>query len=112
FSFDRVGERAALRVALDAGVVRFYVVHSRRIQNIAARGMVYMSAPRTMAALAAYVPLRHLFGLNVVVNRMASVARRTCGPFHIIGGIEWLPPVPSLCDHVRTPRFVDHVPLR
>ena len=111
-SFDWIGERAPLRVALDARVAALDVVHARRIQNVAARGMLHMGAARPVAALAANVPLRHLLGLNVVVDRVAAVARRPRGPLHVVGRVERHPPVRAGCHHVGTPHLVGDVPLR
>ncbi len=70
-----------------------------------------MFATGAMAFFAAYVPFRGHPGLNVVVDRMAPIAERTSRPFHIVGRIEWRPPVGALSDEVRAPHLVAHVPL-
>src|ERR1700676_4169521 len=98
-TLNRIGERAALRMALDARVRGLDVVHSARIQDVAARSMLDMLAPRAMAALAAYVPFRHLLGLNVVVDGMAAIAGGASGPLHIVGRIKLCPPVRARCHH-------------
>ena len=40
FAVDGIRQRAALRVALDAGVVGVHVIQARGIQDVAARGVV------------------------------------------------------------------------
>jgi len=100
FSFDGTGERASLRVALDAGVVGADVIHSRRIHYVAPRGLLDVRTARTMTLFTAHVPLRHLLGLNVVINRMTAVASRPGRPLHIVGRIERGPPIGSVCDKV------------
>src|SRR6267142_2362796 len=74
--------------------------------------MVHMRAPRTVATLTADVPFRHLFGLNVVVDRMAAIAGWARGALHVVGRIERGPPIRSVRDHVGAPDFVGDVPLR
>ena len=68
FAFDEVSKRAALRMALDAGVVGVNVIHACGIEDIAARGMGDVFAAWTMAAFAANVPFRDLLGANVVAH--------------------------------------------
>src|SRR5271169_1720275 len=65
----------------------------------------------TVAALAADIPLRDLFGLNVVVHRVAAVACWTGRAFHVIRRIKRIPPVRPLRYEVRFPYVVGHVPL-
>src|SRR3984893_4680845 len=55
--FDGTGQRASLRMALDASVIGFHIVHARGIENVAARGMFNMVAAGSVATLAADVPL-------------------------------------------------------
>src|ERR1700693_3113520 len=99
-------------MALDAGVVRMDVIHSRGIQDITARRMRDVLAARAVAALAAYVPLRHFFRVNVVVDRMAAVACRAGWPLHVVGRIERGPPVRAVGHEIRTPYLIRDVPLR
>src|SRR6266404_1429996 len=70
-----------------------------------------MLAARTVAPLAAYVPLRHLLGVNIVIDGMAAVARRRRGPLHIIRRIKRGPPIGAVRDKIRPPHFMGHVPL-
>ncbi len=105
-------ERSTLRMALDAGVVGTYVIHTGRIRNIVARRVIDVDAPGTVAALAANVPLRDLFGLNVVINRVAAVASWPGRSLEIVGRIERFPPVGSLWNKILKPLLVAHVPLR
>lgn len=71
---DRILQRPALRVALNAGVVRRHEIHPGRIEDIVARRLAHMFAARAVAALAPDIPFCHGFGLDVVIDRMASVA--------------------------------------
>ncbi len=59
FPSTGIHKGTALRMALDAGVARAHVVHSRRIQDIRAGCMLNVEAPRTVASFASHVPLRH-----------------------------------------------------
>ena len=55
--FDGIGQRASLRMALDASVIGLHIVHARGIENVAARGMGDVLAAGCVATLATYVPL-------------------------------------------------------
>src|SRR5258708_29510310 len=98
-------------MALNAGVVGADVVHTRGIQGVAARGMLHMLASRAVTAFATYVPLRHLFGVDVVIDRVAAIACRTCGPLHIVRRIKWRPPVGSIGHEIWPPNTVGDIPL-
>ena len=112
FAFDRVGERLALGMALDAGIVRGDVIHLRRIQNVGARGMRDVLTAGTVAAFAADIPFRDLLGVDVVVDGVAAVAGRAGGPLHVVGGIEGRPPVcAGVRDVILEPLLVADVPL-
>src|ERR1700724_972501 len=89
-AFDGIRQRASLRMALDASIVRRNVIHSRRIENVSAHWMLYVLAARPVALFATHVPLCHLFGLDVVVDGVASIAGRARRPLHIICRIVWL----------------------
>src|ERR1700737_3240462 len=99
-------------MALNTGVVRPDVVHPRGIEDVRARRPPNVLAARTVASLAPYVPLHNLFGVNVVVNGMAAIARRARRPLHIVWRIKRGPPVRAVGHKIRTPYSVDHVPLR
>src|SRR6267143_1418485 len=109
--FDGIGQRASLRMALDASVIGLHVVHARGIENVAARGMGDVLAARTVATFAADVPLNDLFRVNVVVDGVAAVARGAGGSLHVVRRIKRLPPIRSLGDKIRAPDMVGHVPL-
>src|ERR1700733_8612021 len=111
-AFDGIRQRASLRMALDASIVRRNVIHSRRIENVSARRMLNVLAARPVALFAANVPLRHLFGVDVVVDGVASIAGWPRGPLHIVRRIKRLPPVSPFGDEVRTPDATGHIPLR
>src|SRR5260370_24338245 len=98
-------------MALNEGVVGADVVHTRGIQCVSARGMLTMLASRAVAAFATYVPLRHLFGVDVVIDRVAAIACRTCGPLHIVRRIKWRPPVGSIGHEIWPPNTVGDIPL-
>src|ERR1700733_2237754 len=101
-----------LGMALDTGIAGRDIIHSRRIQNVPARGLLHMLAARSVALFASNVPLRHLLGMDVVIDRVASIAGRPRGPLHIVGRIKWLPPVRPFGDEIRTPDAMGHIPLR
>src|ERR1700688_977628 len=92
FPFDGTHRRPPLRMALDARITGLDIIHSRWIQNVCTRWMLDVRASRAVAFLASNVPLRHLFGVDVVVHRMATVTGRPCGPLHIVRRMERLQP--------------------
>ena len=112
FPLDGTGQRAALRVALDAGIAGRDVVHAGGIERVAAGRMLHVLAARAVAALAADVPFGHLFRVNVVIDGVATVAGRPGGPLHVVGRIERLPPIGSFGHEIRAPRMMHDVPLR
>ena len=71
-------------MALDAGVVRGYVIHLGWIQDIGARRVRDMLAAGSVAAFAANIPLCDLLGVNVIVDGMAAVAGRSSGSLHVV----------------------------
>src|ERR1700723_2602042 len=70
-----------------------------------------MFAARAVTLLAAPIPFSDFFCLDVVIDGVASIARWSSGPLHVVGRIEWLPPIRSLRNHVRPPNLVSHIPL-
>ncbi len=71
-----------------------------------------MLAAGTVAAFAAHVPLRHLLGVDVVVDGVATVASRASWSLHVARGIISRPPIRSGIGHmVLQPLFVAYVPL-
>src|ERR1700724_1663634 len=73
--------------------------------------MLDVLASWAVAAFAAYVPLPHLFGVDVVIDRVAAVTRRARGTLHIVRGIKWRPPIGSIGHEIRPPNVVRHIPL-
>src|ERR1700730_9432349 len=99
-------------MALNTGVVRPDVVHPRGIEDVRARRPPNVLAARTVASLATYVPLHNLFGVNVVVNGMAAIARRARRPLHIVWRLERGPPIRAVGYKIWTPYSMHDVPLR
>src|SRR5258708_18712827 len=99
-------------MALNTGVVGPHVIHARRIQGVPARGMLHMLASRPVAPFATYVPLRYLFGVDVVIDGMAAVACRTRRPLHIVRRIKRRPPVRPIRHEIWPPNPVGDLPLR
>src|SRR3984893_6846192 len=98
-------------MALDARITGLNIVHARWIQNVRTSRMRDVFASRPMAFLAAHVPLRHLFRVDVVVDRMATVTSRASGPLHIVRRIKRLPPIRSLGHKILPPNAPRNVPL-
>src|ERR1700722_9686977 len=112
FAFDRIGQRAALRVALDAGGAGRDVIHASRIENVAASGMLDMFAAGAVAAFAADIPFGNLFGVDVVVHGVAAITERAGGALHIVRRIKSGPPVGAVGDEIGTPNMIGDIPLR
>src|SRR5271156_1049112 len=99
-------------MALNAGVVRGYVVHLCRIEDVGACGMGDVFAARTMAAFAADVPFRNLLGVNIVVDGMAAITGWACRSLRVVRRIEGCPPVGAcIRDVILEPLLVVDVPL-
>src|SRR5258708_40065249 len=99
-------------MGMNASVVGLDVFRARRIQNIAARGMLGVLASWTVAALAAHVPLDDLLGMDVVVDGMAAIAGGAGRPLHVVGRIERHPPIGSAGDEIGAPDAGGDGPLR
>ena len=113
FPLDRVGRRTALRVTLDADVVGVHIIRSAPGLRMLARvGLGNMLAARTVAPLAADVPFGDRFGRDVVVHRMAAVAKRPGRPLEIVRRIKRRPPVGRVRHEIGPPHLVRDVPLR
>src|SRR6266481_8629245 len=108
-AFDRRRQRASLGMTLDTGVAGRDIIHMRRIQNVVARGTLHMFTSRPVASFAADVPLRHLFGVDVVIDRVASIAGWPRGPLHIVRRIKWRPPVGPRGDEIRPPDAMGNI---
>ena len=75
-AFNRVGQRLSLRMTLDARVIGSDIIHLRGTENVARRRVSDMLAPWPMAALATNVPFGDGLGSDVVVDRVAPIAKR------------------------------------
>src|SRR5882757_4200909 len=99
-------------MALNAGVVRGYVIHLSRVEDVGACGMGDVFAAGTVAAFAADIPLRNLLGVNVIVDRVTAIAGWSCRSLHVVRRIEGRPPVGTcICDMILEPLLVVNVPL-
>ena len=86
-------QRPPLGMAGDAGIVGPDVVFSRGVEDGPRPRIGHMGAARAMALLAADIPFRRRLGLDVVIDRMTTVAERACGALHVVVGIKSGPPV-------------------
>jgi len=111
-SLDWVGQRSPLAVALDANVIPPNRIQCCRIHDVVLSRVSNVLATRSMTLFAADVPLRHGFGLDVVVYRVASIARRAGGAIEIGRTIIRYPPVSACFDVIREPHLLRDVPLR
>src|SRR6478735_12754717 len=98
-------------MALNANIVRIDEIEPRRINNVGPRRMAHVIASRSMAFLATDIPFRDRFFLNVVVDRMASVAQRPRRPLHVVRRVESRPPIGAVPNEIRTPYLVRNIPL-
>src|SRR6202023_3229069 len=73
--------------------------------------MLHVLTAGPVTLFASNIPLRHLFGVDVVVDGVASVASRPRRPLHIVRRIKWLPPVSPLSPEIRPPDSMGHIPL-
>ena len=112
FAFDGIRQRLTLRVTLDAGVVRLHIVELGGIDDIRLTLVLYVIAAGTVASLAANVPFRDFLGVDIVIDRVASIAERPGWPLHVVGGVKRCPPVRAVLDEVRPPELMSDVPLR
>ena len=71
-----------------------------------------MLATWAVAFFTANVPFRHCLFLNVVVDRMASIAQGTRRALHIVRRVERSPPVGPVSYEIRSPDLVRDIPLR
>jgi hypothetical protein len=107
-----VHERLPLRMALDAGIVGPDEIELCRVHDVRRGRLPPVLAARTVATLAADVPLGDRFRLRVVIDRMAPIAERSGRPLHVVRRVKAHPPVRVRLHRVRAPYPVRHVPLR
>src|SRR6185437_3432904 len=103
---DGTGERAALAVALDAGVVGGDGGEARGVHDVVAGGVRDVKAAGSVALFTADVPLGDLMGVDVVVDGVAAVAERAGGALHVGVGVEGGPPVGAFFGVVGKPFFL------
>src|ERR1700733_2169587 len=70
-----------------------------------------MFASRTVAFLASNIPFSDFLGLDVVVDGMASVARRSCWPVSVVRTVVRNPPVSSRLNVIGQPTLLGDIPL-
>src|SRR6516164_933870 len=98
-------------MTLDASIIGVHIVEASRVEYRVTRFQGHMSASRTVAPLTANIPFADGFGRNIVVHRMASVAKRSSWPLEIIRWVQRRPPVGSIRHEIAPPHFVRDVPL-
>src|SRR3954447_9812971 len=98
-------------MALDAGVVGVHVVEPRRVDDGLPRPLFHVLAAWAVTLFAADIPFARLLGVDVVVHRMAAIAKRARGALKIIPRIERRPPILIGFDDVLPPNLVHDVPL-
>jgi hypothetical protein len=82
-SIDWIFQRLTLRVALNASVVGVNVVQPRWIDNVRCCRMRNVFTTRAVTPLAPDVPFRYCLGLDVVVDGMATIAKRSGRPLEV-----------------------------
>src|SRR5450755_3750092 len=82
-AFNGILERPSLRVTLDANVVRLHEAQAHGVHDVRLRGLLHVGSTRTVAFFAAYVPFRHSLGLDIVIHRMAAVAKWSSGALRV-----------------------------
>jgi len=91
FQWNR--ERAALRMALNAGIGGGNRIHLRWINDVAASGMCSVFSAGAVTTFAAYIPFGDLLGMNVIANGVTPIAGWTGWALHVVVGIVLRPPV-------------------
>ena len=110
-AFDWIRQRAALRMALDAGVAGMHIIHAGGVLNVRARGTRHVFAARPVAAFAAHVPFRDAMIADIEIDGVAAIAERARGSLHIVGRVERRPPIGIVRDEIRAPNAIGDVPL-
>lgn len=88
-----------------------HAIQPDRIHNVRPGRAPDVRRTGSMAFFATDVPLRHCLGLDVVIDRVATVAQRTRGALHIVGGIDSGPPVRTRRRLIGSPHLMRDVPL-
>src|SRR5215471_17077482 len=82
-ALDWIRERLTLGVALNAHVVGAHIVQAGRVDNVVSRRVVSVGGAGAVAALATDVPLGNGVVIDVVPNRVATIAQRSRGPCRV-----------------------------
>src|SRR5581483_11364327 len=98
-------------MALDASVICLYGVEASRIHYVRSRWMRDVFASGAVAFFAAHIPLRHPFSSYVVVDRVTAIAKRSGGPFHVVGRVQRRPPIGAIFHEIWPPDLMCDVPL-
>jgi len=111
-AFDETSTRTPLRMAGNAGVIRCDRIHFVLVQNISAGRMRNVLTPGPVATLTAHVPFCNLLCMNVIADRMATVAGWSSWALHVVGWIVFGPPVcAGIGNVILKPFFVADIPL-
>src|SRR5262245_36654130 len=109
--FDRILQRLALRMTLNAGVVRADKIEFGRIDDIQPGGIRGMLTSGPVAAFTSDIPFRYWFRPDVIVDRMTAIAERSRRPFVVVCRIERYPPIRIRLHEIGAPYLVIDVPL-
>src|SRR5581483_825237 len=99
-------------MTLNAYVIGLNQTEPCGIHDIGARGMRDVLASWPVALLTTDIPFRDGLRFDVIVDGVASVTKRSGGPFEVIWRIHRRPPVASILDEIRAPDLMADVPLR
>lgn len=108
---DGIGQRAALTVALNAGVVGAHEVEFVRVDDVCARGIGDVSATGTVALLAAQIPFGDLFCLGVVVDGVTAIAGGAGGAVEVCGTVVGDPSIGAGLNVIGKPPVLLDIPF-
>jgi len=111
FALDRIMQRTALAVALDADIVGTHKIQPARIHDVGLRRVRHVCTAGPVALLAANIPFCYPLGVDVVVHRVAAVARRSSGAVEVCCSVIRDPPVRPRLNAIRKPLLLRHIPL-
>ena len=97
---------------MHAGVICADNIELRWIDDIVASRMCGMFAAGAVTFFAGHIPFCNLLCFQIVIQRMAAIAKRTCGPLKITGWIKLCPPIRAVGNVIGKPAIVFDVPLR
>lgn len=98
-------------LALDTDVISSYEVQGVRIHNVVSCRVRSVLASRSTTLFAADIPLRHRFGFDVVIHRVAAIAGAASRTIEIARTITRNPPVSACFDVIRKPLLLSNIPL-